>query len=182
MLQTESKKEDLSVHLSIVVRVIALQIEHSWSTLSWGAQWGLSVINNAVWKQRDILMYLGGVKGTGWHGHHLTRLLESDKGVGALQERLFGPRAAQVDGYPSYWHPLQTNLICKWGKTGHFWIYLVSLILYIWKNSWRDRWVKWSMICNPCSVLREKISSYFSNPLCCPPWMLAFTSCFTYMS
>lgn len=39
-----------------------------------------------------------------------------------------------------------------------------SLILYMWKNSWRDRWVKGSIIYNPCSVHGEKIRSYFSNP------------------
>lgn len=57
----------------------------------------------------------------------LVRLLESDKGAGALQERLFGPRAARLDGYPSHWHPPWTDFICKLGKTKHFCIYLVPL-------------------------------------------------------
>ncbi len=39
-----------------------------------------------------------------------------------------------------------------------------SLILYMWRNSWRDRWVKGSIIYNPRSVYGEKICSYFSNP------------------
>lgn len=28
----------------------------------------------------------------------------------------------------------------------------MRLILYIWKSSWRDRWVRGGMISNPCSV------------------------------
>lgn len=41
-------------------------------------------------------------------------LLGSDKGGGALQERLFCHGAAEVDRYPSHWHPLIS--ICKWRR------------------------------------------------------------------
>ena len=41
------------------------------------------------------------------------RLLESDNGAEALQERLSGPGAAPLDGYPSYWHPSPADSICK---------------------------------------------------------------------
>lgn len=129
-----------------------LQIEHPHSTLCRGTQWGLSAINKAVWKQGDMLKK---IKGAGWHGHHL---LESDKGSGALEERLLGPRAAHLDGYPSYWH---TCRLISSEKPKHFCVYLLS---WMWKNSWEAGWLKWRIIYNPRSVFGVKIHSYFSNP------------------
>lgn len=35
-----------------------------------------------------------------------------------MRERLFCHGAAQVDRYPSHWHPLIS--ICKWGRIGTF--------------------------------------------------------------
>lgn len=151
ILESEGKKRGLvSVHFSaILIGVITLQIEHSRNALL--AEEQNELYRRSI-KQRERGIYLKKkkIKGSSWHGHHLALSAGIRYGIRALQERLFGPRAALLDGYPSYWHPMQPDFICKWAKPKSI---RISLILYMWKNSW---WVKQSITFNPCSVFGEK--------------------------
>lgn len=127
-----------------------------------GTQWGLSPINKAVWKQRDILKKSKALAGVAIIP---PRLLESDKGAGPCRKGCSAPGLLDLTDIP----PAGTHcglISSANGKKNKTFLHLSgpSLILYMWKNSWRDRWVKGSIIYNPCSVFGEKIHSYFSNP------------------
>lgn len=130
-------------------------------SFSKGAQWGLSAINKAVWKQRDILKKSKALAGMAIIS---ARLLESDKGAGPCRKGCSAPGLLALTYIP----PTGTHCRLIASANGKIQTFLhvsgPSLILYMWKNSWRDRLVKGSIIYNPCSVYGEKIRSYFSNP------------------
>lgn len=141
-------------------------------------QRGLLVINKAVWKQRDLLEK-NQRHWLAWPSSHPV-CWNQIREYGACRKGCSAIGLLNLTDIPptgTHWFHLQMGKIQTFPHLS-----VASLMPYIWKNSWRDRWVKGRMIYNPRIVFGEKISSYFSNPLSCPPWMMAFTSSFIYMS
>lgn len=99
MLETGRKRGLVSVHRStIFIWAITLQIEPSPST---GTKWGLLVINNAVWKQRDLLKKKKKSKALAGMAIISTSLLESDKGMGPCRMGCLAPGQLEMTNIPA---------------------------------------------------------------------------------
>lgn len=90
-------------------------------------------------------------------------LLESDKGAGPCRKGCSAPGLLGLTDFPLAGTHCRQISSANGEKTKFLHLTGPSLILYMWKNSWRDRWVKRSIIYNTCSVYGEKICSYFSH-------------------
>lgn len=160
MLGTGGKRGLVSVHLSaILICVITLQIERSRSALlaeehNEVCRWSIAVWGIYLKNQRSRLAWPSS-RPVCWN-----QIRERD-----LAGKVVWPRGCSTWRLSLLLAPIAHWFHLQMGKTKTF-LHLSgpSLIQYMWKSSWMDRWVKGSIIFNPCSVYGEKIRSYFSNP------------------